>query len=199
MLWMQEAVYRERAQARTMRWCMRFVCWWTLALVFLAGCGDETGRQEGEAAREDAAPTVSIEDAAPPSASAANTTFQDLEGNPLELSDFAGKKVFLNYWATWCAPCIREIPSIQRASEALEEEGFVFLFASDESVETIRDFLDEHEFEGNFIKLNAFFAAHGVEAVPSSTLYDEQGNPLETWLGAYEWDSPEMLEELRSL
>ncbi len=140
---------------------------------------------------------LSVADVASPSVDASASTYQDLQGNPLELSTYAGKKVFLNYWATWCAPCIREIPSIARAAGILEEENFVFLLASDESVETITDFLADREFEGNFIKLNGFFGSHGIDAVPSSVLFDETGARVKSWPGAFEWDSEEMLAELR--
>lgn len=129
---------------------------------------------------------------------AAESTYQDLEGRGFELSDFAGKKVFVNYWATWCAPCIREIPALNNAAAALESENFVFLLASDEKLETITNFLTERQFSGNFVKLNGYFGAHGIVAVPSSLLYDEQGNLVQTWAGAFEWDTPEMLAEIRA-
>ena len=140
---------------------------------------------------------LTVTDVAPAAADATASTYQDLMGKPLDLSVYAGKKVFLNYWATWCAPCIREIPSIARAASVLEQENFVFLLASDESVETISDFLADREFTGNFIKLNGFFGSHGIDAVPSSVLYDETGAIVKTWPGSFEWDSPEMLAELR--
>lgn len=127
-----------------------------------------------------------------------SATFQDLGGRPLEVSSFAGRKLIVNYWATWCAPCIEEIPALGRAAEILAPEGYVFVLASDESLETISEFIAEHEFSGNFIKLNAFFSTHGIQAVPSTILYDEAGQELNSWLGAYEWDSPDMLTELRS-
>lgn len=129
---------------------------------------------------------------------AATSTYQDLQGQGLEIASFAGKKVFVNYWATWCAPCIREIPSISRAAAELEDENFLFVLASDESPETISNFIADRGFEGHFIKLNGFFGAHGIDAVPSSSLYDENGLLLQSWAGAFEWDSPEMLEQLRN-
>lgn len=125
-------------------------------------------------------------------------TFQDLAGRPLEISNFSGRKLIINYWATWCAPCIREIPALSRAAEILGPEGYVFVLASDESLDVISTFIAENEFSGNFIKLNTFFAIHGIQAVPSTVLYDESGQELNSWLGAYEWDSPELLTELRS-
>lgn len=133
-----------------------------------------------------------------PSADSAAGTFQDLSGRALEISDFAGRKLLINYWATWCAPCIREIPSLSRAAQQLGSEDYVVVLASDESLETISTFIAENEFSGNFIKLNTFFATHGIQAVPSTVLYDENGQELNSWLGAYEWDSPEVLAELRA-
>lgn len=163
-----------------------------LPLLFIAllhGCGNDSG--------PGASVTTSPETAAP---QAVNTEarFVDLQGQPVELAAYAGKKVFVNYWATWCAPCIREIPSLSRASAELEDEGYVFLLASDESLDTIGDFIAEREFDGRFIKLNKFFGAWGIHAVPSSELYDENGELVVTWAGAFEWDSPEMLAAIRN-
>lgn len=157
----------------------------------LQGCGNDSA---GPAATADSAPGA----ASAPQAVNTDAKFVDLQGQPVELSAYAGKKVFLNYWATWCAPCIREIPSIARASAELEDEDYVFLLASDEALDTISDFIAEREFDGNFVKLNKFFGAWGINAVPSSELYDENGNLVVTWAGAFEWDSPEMLEAIRT-
>jgi thiol-disulfide isomerase/thioredoxin len=165
-----------------------------LALGLLQGCTNDTA--ETAAPAPGASPQVTISAAATPAA-AMTTMFQDLQGKPLELSAYAGKKVFLNYWATWCAPCIREIPAISRAAAALEDENFVFLLASDETLEVISNFLEDREFSGNFIKLNGFFGAHGIDAVPSSFLYDESGALISVWNGAFEWDSAQMLAQIR--
>ena len=69
---------------------------------------------------------------------------------------------------------------------------------SDEDIDTIDEFLLEREFDGNFVKLNGYFATYGIGAVPSSWLVDENGDVIATWAGAYEWDSQEMLEEIRN-
>jgi thiol-disulfide isomerase/thioredoxin len=134
--------------------------------------------------------------AADPVAAAA-ATYQDLQGHPVEISHYAGKKVFINYWATWCAPCIKEIPSINRAADALAAENYVFLLASDEKLDTIKDFLLDRNFTGNFIKLNSYAGAKGINVMPTSVLYDEQGNLVKTWEGSFEWDGADMLEQLR--
>ena len=166
-----------------------------LVVALLHGCGNESPTP----AITESAPAATPATASTPTATAsADNKFVDLQGQPLDLASYAGKKVFLNYWATWCAPCIREIPSIARASAELEDENYVFLLASDESLETIGDFLADREFTGNFIKLNKFFGAWGIEGVPSSELYDENGALVVTWAGPFEWDSPQMLDAIRN-
>lgn len=162
--------------------------------LLLACSNDDDGATDITALDETQAILASLDSSVDPESS----IYQTLDGRALNLEVFAGKKIFVNYWATWCAPCIEEIPSIAGAAEELETEGYVFLLASDESIETISMFLDERGFEGNFIKLNPFFGSYGISAVPSSILVDEQGEVIQSWVGAYEWDSPEMLEQLRT-
>jgi len=116
----------------------------------------------------------------------------------VEIADYAGKKVFVNYWATWCAPCIKEIPSIARAADTLAAENYVFLLASDESLDTINEFLLDRDFTGNFVKLNSYVGSLGIDVMPTSVLYATTGTPVRTWQGSFEWDSAEMLAELRA-
>ena len=169
-------------------------------LILLGACSDQVPDAATTTApvSQDQASTslaAMIEAAA---ADPATTMYQSLDGQGFDISALQGKKVFLNFWATWCAPCIREIPAISRAAEALESENYLFVLASDESLDTISNFLTDREFTGNFIKLNGYFGGHGIDAVPSSVLYDETGNVIKTWAGAYEWDSEAMLAELRT-
>ena len=65
------------------------------------------------------------------------TSFSDLNDNDLDLSDYKKGKIVINYWATWCAPCIKEMPSIKKAEEILDEYGYTFLLVSDETVSKI--------------------------------------------------------------
>ncbi len=138
--------------------------------------------------------------AAQPEAAAAEAkapTFQDLKGKAVALADYPGKKIFVNFWASWCAPCIKEIPSINRAATALASENYVFLLASDESLDTIQNFLLDRGFTGNFLKLNGYVGSLGIEVMPTSVLYDEHGKVVRVWQGASEWDSADMLAQIR--
>lgn len=176
---------------------------WFLAsmIIFLQACSndDQVAQTAPEADSLAVAPASnSLLDGLPADDDPDSSTFQTLDGRGFGIELFAGQRVFVNFWATWCAPCIREIPSINRAAAALEEEGYTFLFVSDEDTDTINEFLTEREFQGNFIKLNGYFATFGIGAVPSSWLLDENGDVAQTWAGAYEWDSEEMLEQIRN-
>jgi thiol-disulfide isomerase/thioredoxin len=123
----------------------------------------------------------------------------DLEGKPLALSDFKGKRILLNYWATWCRPCIEEMPALGRLESVLSKEGYVFLLASDESLEKIRAFKDAWGVELAFIKFNGNLTEQQINALPATFVYDTDGRQLARFDGAMAWDSPEMIEQLKSL
>ena len=79
------------------------------------------------------------------------SSFFDLEENNLDLSEFNDGKVVVSYWATWCAPCIKEMPSIKRAEEILEDYGYTFLLVSDETIDKISNFKNEMNFDLKFL------------------------------------------------
>ena len=125
--------------------------------------------------------------------------FQDLDGKAIDLSDYLGKRVVLNYWATWCVPCIKEMPSLIRAEKLLKKENYVFLLASDESLTKIQDFISKKKFELNFIKFNGSLAQQNIQALPTTFIYNTKGEKVEDILGAVEWDSKEMIKKLKNV
>ena len=127
------------------------------------------------------------------------TSFIDLYENNLDLSVFNEGKIVISYWATWCAPCIKEMPSIKRAEKILEDYGYTFLLVSDESISKISNFKNEMNFDFNFLKSNKSFESIGVYAMPTSYVFNENGEILETFVGVIEWDSEEMINKLKTL
>ncbi len=121
--------------------------------------------------------------------------FTDLAGNPVRLADFEGRVVLLNFWATWCAPCVREMPSLDRLQAVLGDRGLSVVAVSiDRRVEVIRPFAKRlglarlglyHDPEG------ALFQAFGVTGLPASFLIDPNGAILGAYAGPAEWDGPE--------
>ena len=127
------------------------------------------------------------------------TSFIDLYENNLDLSVYQNGKIVVSYWATWCAPCIKEMPGIKRAEEILKEYGYTFLLISDETVDKISKFKNEWNFDFNFLKSTKSFETLGVYAMPTSYIFDENGQIIETFVGAIEWDSEEMINKLKML
>ena len=127
------------------------------------------------------------------------TSFVDLNENNLDLSVFKEGKTVISYWATWCRPCIEEMPSLKRAEEILEDYGYTFLLVSDETISKISNFKNDRNFDFNFLKSNKSFETLGVYFMPTTYIFDENGEIIETIVGAIEWDSEEMITKLKML
>ncbi|MFO7593213.1 MAG: TlpA disulfide reductase family protein, partial [Pseudomonadota bacterium] len=78
-------------------------------------------------------------------------TLSDMQGNSHSLSDYRGKVVMVNFWATYCGPCIKEMPSMQRLKEKLGDKPFAILAVDmAEEKSTVEAFLKKHDIEVNF-------------------------------------------------
>lgn len=125
--------------------------------------------------------------------------FHNLDGSPLDFKKYQGKVLFINYWATWCPDCLKEIPSIVNAMNQSDTTSVVFLMVSDEPVEKINAYLAKHNYPMTFVRLDKRFQEIGIHAIPTSYLYDRNGNEVFTKVGGANWDDPAMLEIIRSV
>ena len=121
------------------------------------------------------------------------------EDGPVTLDRFKGKFVVLNFWATWCGPCIRELPSLDRLNTELGgEKAQVVLISQDRGGFKQTDrFLKKLkvDFPDNFIDERLKLSrAIGVVSLPTTILIDADGMEVGRLIGAAEWDSPEALE-----
>ena len=122
----------------------------------------------------------------PAKQTAPDFTVYDLEGDPHKLSDFRGKPVILNFWASWCGPCISEMPAFQECYETYGNEiHFLMVNLTDgaqETVETASQYIEEHGYSFPVYYDTAMEGAYsyGVSAVPVSYFLDAQGNFV-TW------------------
>jgi thiol-disulfide isomerase/thioredoxin len=171
----------------------------TFLLIIFLGCKNKN-QSPAETASENIESTeIQIEDPFSETNLVDNIELVDLDGNPIDLKTYAGKKIFLNFWATWCKPCILEMPSIERAEQQLQEDGYIFLLASDETVGRINRFKASKDFDLHFIRVETPFPDIGILSLPTTLIIDETGRIAFNQVGAMEWDSTEVLEKLRNL
>lgn len=130
--------------------------------------------------------------------------FTDAEGKPYDLGAFSGQAVLINLWATWCAPCVKEMPALDRAQEVLKAEGWVVLpLSSDRGGKPqVESFYQRTGLKNLGIWLDPKGeCARAVKArgLPTSLVVDREGREVARLEGEAEWDSPAMLEALRKL
>lgn len=144
--------------------------------------GIATVTQETAAAEETAAPGETTPETQESSNPAPDFTVYDLEGNAHKLSDFRGKPVLLNFWASWCGPCQMEMPDFQKFYESHGDKvNFVIVNLTDgqqETVETASAFIEEKGYTFPVYYDTDIDAAmkYGVSAVPVSYFIDAEGN-----------------------
>jgi peroxiredoxin len=126
-----------------------------------------------------------------------------LAGGEVDLASQRGKVVVLNFWATWCPPCVEEMPSLERLHRALGPEGLaVVTVSADEDEAALRAFVTRRGLTlpvladpGGRVAAGAF----RTTGYPETFLLDREGRIVRHVVGPTEWDSPQMLAELRRL
>jgi thiol-disulfide isomerase/thioredoxin len=127
--------------------------------------------------------------------------FNDADGRPHRLSEWRGKLVLLNLWATWCAPCKAEMPSLDRLQAKLGSDTFTVLAISQDRTgpEKPASFFAKEGITHLALYLDSASAAlAGLKAsgLPLSVILDRQGLEIARQLGPAEWDSPAIIAEI---
>jgi len=126
-------------------------------------------------------------------------SFVDLKNKKVDLTSYKGKKIIINYWATWCRPCIEEMPGLERAQEVLKNHNYTFLLVSDEKISRISNFKDNKKYNFNFLKSVKSNETLGVYFLPTSYIFNEKGMKIETIVGTIAWDSEQIIKKLKTL
>ncbi len=126
----------------------------------------------------------------------------DLQGNTHDLNDYKGQIVLLQFWATYCPPCRKEMPSMNRMIEKMEGTAFKILAVDmGESKAEVRLFIDEVKPEFTILmdESGKSIADWQVFAAPSNFIIGPEGKIRYTLFGGVEWDSDEMIDTLKAL
>ncbi len=116
-----------------------------------------------------------------------------MNNDPIDLQQYKGKTVFINFWATWCKPCIKEMPSIQKAQGILKDEEIIFLFATNDDVELVKSFKEENPFDFNYVQVKNLEDLN-VQALPTTFIFAPDGSLQFSEAGFRKWDDKESLD-----
>ncbi|MGS4345292.1 TlpA family protein disulfide reductase [Myroides odoratus] len=137
-------------------------------------------------AQQKTAPTVNTQ--------TTDAVFLDANGNKVSLSSLQGKVVFVNFWATWCPPCIKEMPSIQALKEKMKNKDVVFLLVDiDGNHEKAKAFMDKRK-----LNLPVYTPAATVSntylgtSIPTTVIFDKKGNMIQRIVGGVDFASEEV-------
>lgn len=123
---------------------------------------------------------------------------KDLNEQPINLKKYRGKTVFINFWATWCKPCIEEMPSIANAQIILLEKEVIFLLASGESAEEINSFRNNHNYKFNYIRIENSEES-GIQALPTTFIFNAEGKLVFSEMGYRKWDDKSNIDLIMNI
>ncbi len=116
-------------------------------------------------------------------------TMKTIDGETVRLKDLAGKVVVLNFWATWCPPCVAEIPDLARLAKEVNQEGGVVIGISDEDVDTIRSFVASRDMPYALVSGSDWPAPfESIRAIPVTYFLDGEGTIREELVGGSSYE-----------
>ena len=125
-------------------------------------------------------------------------------GETALLADHKGKVLIVNFWATWCAPCVKELPSLDRLAGQLDPKHFqVLILSNDRGGETkAKPFLDDlgiANLAADLDPKSKLARALGLRGLPTTFVFDREGRAIAKLQGLAEWDAPEVVDWLEAV
>ena len=161
-----------------------------LTIFLLAGCDSSTSEQ----------PLTKVN---PESKLAADFTLTNMHGEQVSLSQYRGKVVILNFWATWCPPCREEMPSMERLYQKYKDQGLVILAVSadENGKKAVSQFLQKTPYSFPILldSDNVAQNAYGVFRFPESFIIDRNGMVIKKIIGGRDWLSGSTYELINFL
>jgi len=133
----------------------------------------------------------------------ADFTLPDLQGHAVQLAALRGKVVFVNVWATWCSPCVEEMPTIQQLYERLHSRGLEILAVSLDALgaQVVVPFMQSHRlsFPTLLDTKNRVQLLYRTTGVPESFIVDKRGILVDKVVGPRDWVHPQLLAQFERL
>jgi thiol-disulfide isomerase/thioredoxin len=164
------------------------------ALLALVGCQKPTGQKTEQSQATAPAGPVKGVDRTHRGKPAPDATFKGPDGEDTSLAELSGKPMLVNLWATWCAPCVKELPTLDRLAQQGGPVQVIAVSQDSGPHPSVVAFLESHKIQ----KLDAYQDAAmslsggtGSEVLPTSILYDAKGKEVWRYVGDLDWTSPE--------
>jgi peroxiredoxin len=128
--------------------------------------------------------------------------FKDDSGKQYNVHNFGGKLLLLNFWASWCGPCVEEIPALNQMARALGPKGLIVLGVSiDKDEKAYKDFLGRLPlaYPSGRDPEQVIEHRYGTFQIPESYLIDSSGHVVEKFVSEQAWASPQMISHVGSL
>lgn len=120
-----------------------------------------------------------------------------LDGHAVSLSQYKGKVIFLNFWATWCGPCRSELPSLENLYQTLKTQDVFFGFVAPQRAATVSQFLHDHPTDMPvYVVDSAAAGPYTATGVPATFIISKKGDYAVRRLGAAKWDTQEVMQYL---
>ena len=126
----------------------------------------------------------------------------DMDGVKHDIRDYRGRPVIINFWATWCPPCRRELPSMNRAWKKIKDEGIVMLAVDvGEDEDTVFTFMADYPIDFTVLLDSSgdVSARWPVVGLPTTFVLDRKGRLVYQAIGGREWDNDSLLDKVRAL
>jgi len=150
--------------------------------LFLGSCGQEPA-------------TLKVGDPAP------DFSLIDRQGKTWTLSELKGQVVFINFWATWCAPCLQELPSMQRLYATLGQDGFTMLAILNNDKPNMADFVTKKKKITIPVlddSSNVIGAKYYLTGLPETFIVDKKGIIRQKIIGGTQWDTPRQIKMMQT-
>lgn len=129
----------------------------------------------------------------------ANLALKTPEGQVVNLSQYKGKVIVLNFWETWCGPCVQEMPTFEKARMQTDSTQVEFIAIGEESAEKIAGFRDRNNYHFNFLISGKSFAELGINTYPTTYILNKEGEVVLTKIGGDDWASEGNLNLIKQL
>jgi len=125
-----------------------------------------------------------------------------LDGTKISLSQYKGKVVFLNFWATWCGPCRSEMPSMEAVYQSLKDKGLEILAVNlGDSKNEVSTFMNQNKlnFPAVLDEKNTTGSSYNVRAIPTTYIIDKRGLIVARIIGSINWNTPKIISALETV